>query len=39
VKIPEAKGVTLDLGNLVSSAEFRVNGKVAGVRVAPPWEF
>jgi hypothetical protein len=29
--------VTLDLGNVVSSAEVRVNGQLAGVRVAPPW--
>ncbi len=31
--------VTLDLGSLVSSAEVRVNGKGAGVRLAPPWRF
>jgi hypothetical protein len=29
--------VTLDLGHVVSSAEVRVNGRPAGVRVAPPW--
>ncbi len=29
--------VTLDLGEVVSSAEVRVNGRQAGVRVAPPW--
>lgn len=29
--------VVLDLGALVSSAEVRVNGQPAGVRVAPPW--
>jgi hypothetical protein len=39
VTIPEAKQVTLDLGNLVSSAELRVNGHEVGVRVAPPWTF
>jgi hypothetical protein len=34
----QARGqVTLDLGKLVSSAEVRVNGQVAGIRVAPPW--
>jgi hypothetical protein len=32
-------GVTLQLGQLVSSAEVQVNGRPAGVRVAPPWEF
>ena len=39
VKLPAAKNVTLDLGDLVSSAEVRVNGKPAGIRVAPPWTF
>ena len=39
VKLPAAKSVTLDLGNLVSSAEVRVNGQPAGIRVAPPWTF
>jgi hypothetical protein len=39
VKLPTAKNVTLDLGDLVSSAEVRVNGKPAGIRVAPPWTF
>ena len=29
--------VTLDLGEVVASAEVRVNGKPAGVKVAPPW--
>lgn len=29
--------VVLDLGNAVSSAEVRVNGELAGIRVAPPW--
>ncbi len=28
---------TLDLGRVVATAEVRVNGQVAGVRVAPPW--
>lgn len=31
--------VTLDLGELSSSAEVRVNGKPAGIRVSPPWKF
>jgi hypothetical protein len=31
--------VTLDLGDVVASAEVRVNGQPAGVRVAPPWTF
>ena len=39
VTIPAAKQVTLDLGNVVSSAELRINGQAAGVRVAPPWTF
>jgi hypothetical protein len=30
-------GITLDLGKVVSTAEVRVNGKIAGVRIAPPW--
>jgi hypothetical protein len=29
--------VTLDLGKLVATAEVRVNGQSAGIRVAPPW--
>lgn len=29
----------LDLGNVVSSAEVRVNGQPAGIRTAPPWTF
>jgi hypothetical protein len=29
----------IDLGNLVSSAELIVNGKSAGVKLAPPWTF
>ena len=29
--------VELDLGNVVATAEVHVNGKKAGVRVAPPW--
>ncbi len=34
----EAKGeVTLDLGKVVATAEVRVNGQLAGIRVAPPW--
>ncbi|NQT86938.1 hypothetical protein HQ560_09250, partial [bacterium] len=30
-------GITLDLGKVVATAEVRVNGQVAGIRVAPPW--
>ena len=37
VSLPEAKRVTLDLGDVVASAEVRVNGQLAGIRVAPPW--
>ncbi|MHB0958347.1 MAG: glycosyl hydrolase [Pirellulaceae bacterium] len=34
----QARGhITLDLGKVVATAEVRVNGQVAGVRVAPPW--
>jgi hypothetical protein len=29
--------ITLDLGKVVASAEVRVNGKLAGIRIAPPW--
>ena len=39
VTIPAAKEVVLDLGDVVASAEVRINGKPAGVRVAPPWKF
>ena len=34
----QARGaLALDLGRVVASAEVRVNGQTAGVRVAPPW--
>ena len=29
--------VTLNLGKLVATVEVRVNGQLAGIRVAPPW--
>jgi hypothetical protein len=29
--------VTLDLGNVVATAEVHVNGQLAGIRIAPPW--
>ena len=31
--------IELDLGRVVSSAEVLVNGKSAGIKVAPPWRF
>jgi hypothetical protein len=31
--------VELDLGHVVSSAEVFVNGRSAGIKVAPPWRF
>ena len=30
---------TLDLSDVAETAEVRVNGKAAGVRIAPPWRF
>jgi hypothetical protein len=34
----QARGeVTIDLGKVVATAEVRVNGQAAGIRVAPPW--
>jgi len=34
----QARGaIELDLGNLTATAEVRVNGQRAGIRVAPPW--
>ena len=39
LEIPAAKRIVLDLGEVVASAEVRVNGKTAGVRVCPPWRF
>jgi hypothetical protein len=34
----QARGqVVLDLGRVVSTAEVRVNGRQAGIKVAPPW--
>lgn len=29
----------IDLGDLVSSSELRVNGKSAGIKLSPPWNF
>jgi len=29
----------VDLGDLVSSAELRVNGNSAGIKLSPPWKF
>lgn len=37
VTLPEARQVTLDLGEVVASAEVRVNGQLAGIKVSPPW--
>jgi hypothetical protein len=37
VTIPAAKEVLLDLGNVAASAEVRVNGQPAGIKVSPPW--
>ncbi len=31
--------LTIDLGNVISSAELWVDGKSAGVRLSPPWSF
>ncbi|MBN1421560.1 MAG: hypothetical protein JXP34_22495, partial [Planctomycetes bacterium] len=31
------KGTILDLGGVAASAEVRVNGRLAGVKIAPPW--
>jgi beta-galactosidase/beta-glucuronidase len=30
---------TLDLGQVIATAEVSINGKHVGVRVAPPWQF
>jgi hypothetical protein len=32
-----AASLVLDLGRVVATAEVRVNGKLSGIRVAPPW--
>ena len=37
VAIPDAKQVTLNLGEVAASAEVRVNGQLAGIKVSPPW--
>lgn len=35
----QAHGRTiLDLGDITATAEVRINGKLAGIRVAPPWK-
>jgi hypothetical protein len=33
-----ASRTVLDLGEVVATAEVRVNGRTAGIRVAPPWK-
>jgi hypothetical protein len=38
VTIPGAGQVSLNLGEVVASAEVRVNGQLAGVKVSPPWK-
>jgi hypothetical protein len=37
VTIPEARKVRLSLGDVRASAEVRVNGRLAGIKVSPPW--
>ena len=40
LKRPHLRGkVLLDLGEVAATAEVRVNGKPAGVVMAPPWRF
>ena len=38
VTIPGARQVSLNLGEVVASAEVHVNGQLAGVKVSPPWK-
>lgn len=33
------ESIEIDLGDVVSSAELFINGKSAGIRLAPPWKF
>jgi len=35
----EGELIEIDLGDVVSSAELFINGKSAGIRLAPPWKF
>ncbi len=37
VTLPAAKQVLLNLGAVAASAEVRVNGQLAGIKVSPPW--
>ena len=37
-KAQAGSGVILDLGEVVATAEVRINGKTAGVLVSPPWK-
>jgi hypothetical protein len=39
VIVPEARRVLLELGNVAVTAEVRVNGRLVGTRVSPPWQF
>jgi hypothetical protein len=34
---PDGRRVWLNLGSVAASAEIRINGQLAGVKVAPPW--
>ncbi len=38
-KVEQNKNIFIDLGDIVSSAELFINGKSAGIRLAPPWRF
>ncbi len=38
VTLPRAREVVLNLGEVTASAEVRVNGKLAGIKVSPPWK-
>ena len=37
-EVEAAASCELDLGKVVATAEVHINGKKAGVRVAPPWK-
>lgn len=39
VMLDDPRGLALDLGEVAEIAELRVNGKPAGVRIAPPYRF
>ena len=39
IDMKEGELIEVDLGDVISSAELFINGKSAGIRLAPPWSY